>query len=347
MPTAVDQLIGNPTVVNYTGPNCNVQQQLQNNYALEHIAMRLTGTAVLSGYTANPSKFVDSLENLIANFQLQATGKSAGATTDQVCNVDGAFLRLKQRLLQGTDVTRVDVGTANGTYQFETNLKKFFVDPRSNASRLTMIFTNLLSSLTAAYQFRDPSALVYGGTGGAVSLSGVQVVGQARMYLGMTPPSPSPYVRETQRTFNVAQSQNDFHCDRVPTGNVLRRQYFKGLLGPTNFADPSDTIFGALGRPEGPHVRLSINNATTKLDQVYGQLRADNKELFGVETMPTGWAVYEPARNRKLVNSLALGNVQNADNYLDVNYTAGSVNTIQITDEQIIGLSSGQFTATR
>lgn len=347
MPLAVDQLIGNPTVVSYTGPNCNIQQQLQNNYALEHVAMRLTGTVVLSGYTTNPAKYVDSLENLIASYQLQATGKSAGATTDQVCNVDGAFLRLKQRLLQGTDVTRTDVGTANGTYQIETNLKKFFVDPRSNASRLTMIFTNLLSSLTASYQFRDPTALVYGGVAGGASISNLQVVAQARMYLGMTPPTPSPYIRETQRSFNVTQSANDFRCDRVPTGKVLRRQYFKGLVGPTNFADPSDSIFGAQGKLEGPHVRLTINSATTKLDQVYGQLRADNKELFGVETMPAGWAVFEPARNRKLINSLPLGNVQNADNFVDVNYTAGSINTIQITDEQIVGMSSAQFSAAR
>jgi hypothetical protein len=87
---AVDTLVGNPLVVNFAA-NANVQQQLQNNYAIEFLALRMTGTATLASYTTNPAKYVESLENLIASFQLQATGRSAGATTDQLCNVDGAF----------------------------------------------------------------------------------------------------------------------------------------------------------------------------------------------------------------------------------------------------------------
>jgi hypothetical protein len=345
-PVAVDQIIGNPLVVTEVN-NSNVQQQLQNNYAQEFIHFRLTGTLTLASYSANPSKYVESLENLIASLQLQATGRSSGATTDQLCNVDGAFLRFKTHLMEGTDVTRTDVGTANGTYAFETNFKKYFIDPRSNASRLTTMFTSLLSTFTAAFQFRDQSALVYGGTGGTAALSNVQITSQARQYLGLTPPSPSPYVKETQRQYNIIAAQNGYVCDRVPVGNVLRRQYFKGLLGTANWNDPSDTMFAATGKPEGPHIQLVINNAVTKLDQVYGQMRADNKTLFGVETMPTGYAVFEPARNRKLSNSIAMSNVANAQNNIDVNYTSGSTNTIQITDEQLVGLSAAQYNQQR
>ena len=346
MAIAVDQLIGNPNVVNFAA-NSNVQQQLQNNYAMEFLHYRLTGTLTLASYTTAPSKFVESLENLIAFLQVTATGKSSGATTDQLCNVDGGFLRFKTHLMEGTDVTRTDVGTANGTYAFETNFKKYFVDPRSNASRLTMLFTNLLSTLTSSFQFRDQTAMVTGGVAGTAVLSGVQLTAQTRQYLGLTPPSPSPYVKETQRTFNVTSSQNLFDYSKVPIGNVLRRQYFKGMVGSNSFSDPSDAIFGATGKPEGPHIQLQINNATTKLDQVYGQIRADNKTLFGVETIPTGYAIYEPARNKKLINSLAMGNVANADNFIDTYFTNGSTNTLQITDEQIVGLSAEQYSATR
>ena len=344
MPIAVDFLIGNPTVVNF-GANSNVQQQLQNNYAMDFLAMRMTGTLTLGSFSAAPAKFVEAVENLIATFSLQATGKAAGATTDQLCTVDGPFLRLKTRLLEGTDVTRTDVGTANGTYNFETNLKRYFSDPRSNVGYLTRLYTSTLSSLTAAFQFRDQNAMVYSGTGGTAALSNVQITTQARQYLGMTPPSPSPYVKETQRTANIVAQQNGFPIHNVPVGNILRRQYFKGILGPTNYADPSDSMFAATGKPEGPHLQLQINNATLKLDQVYNQLRADNKQLFQIESMPTGYAVYEPARNKKLANSLPLGGVQNADNFIDVNYTAGSVNTIQITDEVIVGVSAAQWNA--
>jgi len=343
---AVDRLIGNPTVVNFAA-NANVQQQLQDNYAMEFLAMRLTGTLTLASYSAAPAKLVESIENLIQTLGLQSTGNGPGATTDQLINVDAALLFFKTQIMEGTKPTRTDVGTANGAYAFETNFKHYFIDPRSNASRLTTLFTNLLSSLTAQYQFRDQTAMVTGGTGGTAVLSGVQLTVQSREYLGLKPPSPSPYVKLSQRLFNITQSQNAFDCNRVPVGNTLRRQYFKGMLGANNFSDPSDTVFGATGKPEGPHITLSLNNATTKLDQVYQQLRADNKLLFGVETIPTGYAVYEPARTRRLDHSIPMLGVGNADNFIDVNYTGGSTNTIVITDEELVKLSAQQFSASR
>jgi hypothetical protein len=60
----VDQLIGNPNVAIFAA-NSNVQQQLQDNYAQEHLSFRLTGNLTLAGYTAAPAKLVESLENLI------------------------------------------------------------------------------------------------------------------------------------------------------------------------------------------------------------------------------------------------------------------------------------------
>jgi hypothetical protein len=154
-------------------------------------------------------------------------------------------------------------------------------------------------------------------------------------------------VKLSQRTYNVVAQQNGLVCDRVPLGQVLRRQYFKGMLGSTPYGDPSDSMFGAIGKPEGPHITLKLNQATVKVDQVYQQLRADNKTLFSVETMPTGYAIYEPARNRALRNSVPMDGVGYAENDIDVNFTGGSINTIQITDEQIINVSSAQFKATR
>jgi hypothetical protein len=343
---AVDRLIGNPSVVNFAAGQ-PVQQQLQDSYAMEHLAMRLTGQLVLDSYSTPPAKLAESIENLIQSLGLSATGSGPGATTDQLTNTDFAFHYFKTRMMEGTPPTRIDVGTANGTYLFETNAKHYFVDPRSNASRLSTLFTALLSSLTATYQFRDATAVVTGGVAGTATLSNVQLIVQSREYLGLTPPSPSPYVKLSQRIFNVIQSQNGLDCNRVPTGNVLRRQYFKGLLGANSYSDPSDTVFGATGKPEGPHITLSINNATTKLDQVYQAIRVDNKLLFGVETIPAGYAIYEPARNRKLGSSIPMAGVANADNYIDVNYTGGSVNTIQITDEEIVKLSAAQFNQQR
>ena len=339
---AVDSIVGNPTVVG-VAPNATVQQQLQNNYAMEHLHFRMTGTLTLASYTANPAKYVESLENLISSIQLQATGNTANATSNQLCNVDAAFLAFKTRLMEGTAPFRTDVGTSNGAYAFETNFKRYFVDPRSNRGSLFRLFTSYLSSLNATYYFRDPSAMVYGGTGGTATMSGVQITVQARQYLGLNPPNPSPWVRETQRTTSITQQTNGLDLNRVPVGNILRRQYFKGMVGAVPYADPSDAIFAATGKPEGPHVALRLNNTITVLDQVYAQMRADDKTLFGIEALPTGYAVFEPARNGALVNSIPMGNVANADNLIDVGYTAGSINTLQVTDEELMRVSSAQY----
>ncbi len=122
---------------------------------------------------------------------------------------------------------------------------------------------------------------------------------------------------------------------------------FQGDARREQLLRSSRHVFGATGKPEGPHITLVLNNATTKLDQVYQQLRADNKLLFGVETIPAGYAIYEPARNRKLASSIPMAGVQNADNFIDVNWTSGSTNTIQITDEEIVKLSNAQFAQAR
>jgi hypothetical protein len=153
-------------------------------------------------------------------------------------------------------------------------------------------------------------------------------------------------VKETQRYTPILASQNLLrNSSGVPVGNILRRQYFKGLLGAVNYADPSNTVFGATGKTEGPHLQLNLNNAFLRFDRVYQQLVADNKTMFKQESMPTGWAVFEPAENGRLAAAMQMRGVQNADNYLDVNYTSGSINGIQITDEQLVGVSDAQFAA--
>jgi hypothetical protein len=342
--TPLDIIIGNPQVVQFA-PNQTVLQPIPGAWALDHMAMRLTGTLTLSGYTTPPTKFLESEENLIASYQLQATGSGSQASTGQLCAVDAAYLRFKTRMMEGTDVTRTEVGTANGAYQFETNFRRYYRDPRSDKATLTRLFMAQLQSLVASFQFRDQNAMVYGGIGGAAVLSNVQVVTQVRAYLGMTPNNPQPYVREQQRLFNVNQSQDGFVCDKVPLNTVLRRQYFKGMLGPTNYGDPSDSVFGSATKAEGPHVTLTLNQLTNRLDQVYQSIKNDDKLLFGVESIPAGYAIFEPARNRRLSASIPMNGVVTATNNIDVNYTPGSLNTIQITDETINNVSKDQYTA--
>ena len=193
----------------------------------------MTGLATLAGYTAPPSKYVESIENLIAQLAIVATGNGSAVSTDTVCSVDAAFLRLKTRLMENTDVTRTDIGTANGAYPFETNFKKYFVDPRSNRAGLTVMHTELLSSLMASFQFRDQTAMAlrrHWWHNHADEHADYRAVAHV---VESPPRHPIPYVKETQRTTNIGAQQNGMRIMNVPVSNVLRRQYFRARLAPS------------------------------------------------------------------------------------------------------------------
>jgi hypothetical protein len=343
-PLAVDQVIGNPLNVN-AQLNAQTIQQLQDNYAWEEIRVRLTGTLTLAGYSTAPTKYVESIENLISAFQLTATGKGGGAATNQLCNVDAPFLYTKTAYVKGVAPYRVDVGTANGAYNFETNFTRFFKDPHNSVSQFFILNTALLNTLNVQAQWRDQTAMVYGGVAGTATLSGVQYSVTARRLLNFPQQVNNPYISETQRWFNVQATTALLACRQIPVGQILNRQWFKALVGNVQFADPSNALIANAQKPEGGHIQTLISNATYLLDQPAPAMSADNQTEWHLTPIPEGYFEWEIARNGVIRNRAVLTNVQNADNFIDVTYTGGSQNNLQITDEQIIGLSATQWSS--
>jgi hypothetical protein len=342
----VDRVAGDPLAVNFTA-NSTSQQKIDKGYqVLAFMDVRLTGTATLAGYTAPPTKLMESIENLISALNVSATGKGNASTIGTIKNCDAAYFFRMTQFLESTLGVRIDIGTNNSAYNFETNFRVYFALPPRMRRIATLTAQELwnchvfdaryVSNFTNTFNWRDATALVTGGTGGTTTLSNVQVTVQVREITGWPSkdgngrPIIRPFVKEEQLLFDVTQTQQEKLMKDFPTGNIYRRIVFKGTVGANPYSDPSDAPFANTSRTEGPHLKLKENNAFVFADFIYQQQRNENKKVFGIETMPTGYVVWEPSGGRNTKG------VERLDFLPDVNFTGGQTNEVQATLQQVV-----------
>jgi hypothetical protein len=310
--------MGDPDVIAYKA-NGNALQRYDKVSNLRFLSLRLTGTLTHAGYGGAPTKLVEATENLISQVLLTATGKGSGTVSDPIKATDFAWLRFHTGILTGVAPTKTDIGTTNAAYAFESNCSLYLGDLNARA----------LSSLLLQISFRDQTAMVTGGAGGTSVLSGVGVVVHGREVLGAVNRPSTRFLKESQLPFDVSATKQDFQLKDLPTGNTIMRMGFKGTVGATDYADPSDTLFANTSRAEGPHVRLEANSAYKVMDYIYGALRADNSQKFKMAN-PAGYSVWQPRApwSARGVSTLSAK--------VDTNYTPGSTNTIQVTTVEIV-----------
>lgn len=343
----VDRIAGDPVSIGFTA-NAPVQQKIDKGYqVLAYEDIRMTGVLTLAGYTTPPTKLVESTQNLLAQVNLSATGKGSQSTIGTIKACDAAYYYRMTHFLEGAAPPVIDVGTNNSAYNFETNFRIYFAIP-PRARRIgsltprelwgTHLFdARFVSNFIQSFQFRDQTAMVTGGVAGTATLSSVVVTAQMREITGFPShrkdgsPIVRPFVKEEQFLFDVTASQLEKLYKDLPTGNIYRRITFKGTVGGNSFSDPSDAPFSNTSRAEGPHLKLKENNAFIFADVIYGQQRANNKHAYGIETMPTGYVVWEPSAGRNT------NGVERIDFLPDVNFTGGQTNEIQGTLQQIVG----------
>jgi hypothetical protein len=342
------KVTGNPVDRVYTTvaayqPNSNVPFLLDTNALIEELQFQLSGTLTNAAYTTAPIKRVESLENLIANVRLSGTAKNTGGRTADYCSTDAAYMAYRTRTMETTAPVRTDVGVTNAAYAFLSTFKKYFGAKRLGAFYpFTFLDSRNLSSLTANFQFRDVNAILdlSAAVGGTSVLSGVQITVHSREWQDGAIVANAPYVKESQRSFdltNLGGVDKDFL--NAPVGNVLTRQTFKGSVGNTAYSDPSDAIFATVAKLEGAHVKTILNSNYTRSDSTYPQMRANEKTLYNLETVPTGYVTQEYSRTGSIGNALDVRRARTLKNVLDITYTGGSTNTLQITDEEIVGFN--------
>jgi hypothetical protein len=348
----VDEIIGNPFVLDYTA-NAVVESIMPNTAVEEHWDLLIAGTLTNASYTTAPSLFVEALENLVYGVMVTASAAIPGGVNEMFKNTDAAYLRFIANIYEGSDVTRTNIGTANQAYDFLTTPRLYFGDPlaidaktgKKCGSRYWLDARLLSASgLKLDIGWRDQTAMVYGGVAGTSTLSDTSLQVKTRHYFGIPNQTAKgqtiarQYLREVQQNFPVVSSGIDQQFNNLRTGAVLHRLTIKGLVSPgttgVSFADPSNLPLGSnFSRSEGPHVTLKINNnAQVPLDAVYSQIQNADTKLFNLSNgWRSGYIVYEPSTSHAIQSMLNLRAAVNMMMLGDTEVQASVQNNVQLT----------------
>jgi hypothetical protein len=240
---------------------------------------------------------------------------------------------------------------ANGSQSTSATTKIFFVDPWSNKGTMTRLDTRLLSQLNLSISWRDPSSFSTGGVAGTTVITGGQVVLSVREWQNV-PQLVRPWLRLSDRKVQIVSQQNALQVQGVPIGNVIRREILQGIVPQAagyNYGWSSAAAFGSTGQAQGPMLQLLVNNSIRVLNESLANIEADNIQLLNLSganpwgtfggAIP-GWYVYEPARQRKVSQSLPMWGINRADNYIDVAPPGGNGSYLKISDLELVGATA-------
>lgn len=350
----LDRLVGQPPILNFAANQQQVSQ-IDRTGLYDFLKLNLSFTATNAGYSTQPtvvgSNGYEQVLNMIQNVTLTATGNAAGSTTDTMINTDFVTMGVYQYYysngcLPGTPFAAF----ANSAQNVSAVVKAFFVDPWSNKPTLTRLDSRLLSQLNLSVSWRDATSYSAGGVAGTTTVSNGQVVLSVREWQNV-PQIIRPWLRMSDRKQQIVAQQNASQIQGVPIGNVIRRELVQGIVPAVtgyNYGWSSAAAFASTGQAQGPMYQLLINNSTKVLNESFADLLADNPQLLSITqnnwgtlsgAIP-GWYVYEPARQKKLSQSLPMWGVNRADNFVDVAAPGSFGSYLKITDLELVGATA-------
>jgi hypothetical protein len=351
----LDRLVGQPPTLNFQA-NQQTVSQIDRTGLYDFLKLNLSFTATYAAYTVPPtmvgSNGFESALNLIQNVTLTATGNAAGSTTDTMINTDLLTLGVYQYYYSNGALAGIPLSTpANGSQGASAVVKAFFIDPWSNKGTMTRLDSRLLSQLNLSISWRDATAIAEGGTGGTTTITNsvlpAQMVLSVREWQNV-PQTIRPWLRTSDRKVQIVSQQNALQVQGVPIGNVIRRELLQGIQPQApgyNYGWSFPAVFGSTGQAQGPMFQLLINNSTKVLNESLADIDGDNPQLLGITANAwgtlqgaiPGWYVYEPARQKKVSQSLPMWGVNRADNYIDVAGPGPNGSYLKITDVELVG----------
>lgn len=347
----LDRLVGQPNVLNFVA-NQQQNSQIDRTGLYDFLKINVSYTATNAAYTTQPtpvgSNGYEQVLNIIQNVNLVATGNAAGATTDTMIYTDLTTLAVYQYYYSGGAIPGTPfVAFTNAAQNVSAVVKTFFIDPWSNRGTLTRLDSRLLSQLQLSLTWRDSTSYAAGGTAGTTTITNGLAVLSVREWQNVAQ-RLRPWLRTSDRKQQIISQQNALQVPGVPIGNVIRREMVQGivpLVTGYNYGWSSAAAFASTGQAQGPMFQLQINNSTKVLNESFLDLLADDAQLFNITNnlwgtlngaIP-GWYIYEPARQKKLSQSLPMWGVQRADNYIDAAAPGGFGSYVKITDIEVIG----------
>lgn len=350
----VEEIIGNPNQLAFEAGQ-TVEADMPRTAVEEYWDLFLTGTLTLASYSPSPTSFVEAMLNIIASIQVNASAATSGGVNEKFKVTDLNYLAFIDYMYQqqwpDQNFGNYTIPVTNAAHAFTVTPRLYFSDPLSrlpsgpNTSKATMLDTRLLSSLKFDVQWRDATAMIYGGTGGTATLAATIQV-KALHYLDVPNVTKDGkkivrnYLREVQQVFPVVSTAIDTQFTNLRVGAILHRMTIKGLVAPSsapasnNFADPSDVLLqGNTTRATGALLQMKVNNnAYVPLYTPTKQLQNGNVGTFGLtKGVVPGYQVWETSLQH---NPRAMLNLRSAINmvmYADTDFTSSVQNNVQLT----------------
>lgn len=330
-----------PTSIPLAANNGASRFELDTDCLLETLQFQLTGTLTNAGYTTEPVKRVEAVENLIRNLQIKGSSKFTGMPSDTFTDVDASYLAYQTKMLETTAPFRKDVGTANASYDFASTFNRYFGLKRHRGNYTDgFLETRNFSTFNVTANWRGVEAMIQPGTGvaGASVLSNVGITVHSIQFRGGRQLARKVYLKQSQRSFDLTNMSGlNVRFKDAPVLARMPKQTFKTTVGDTDYADPSDAVFTTNLQAQGAFLRTVQNGNFPWLEISATALRAKMKTDYSVESLPVGYLTQEYSRFQTVVGDLDLRQARSLENVVDLTTVGGSVNTLQITDEQVIG----------
>ena len=265
-----------------------VSVNIPRDLALARIILRMLGRLTISGGTVNGIPFAENPATLIERIRVIGIGP-AGA--EIIKNLIPTSSHVLQTIFQGTEPERVQVGAGVGAYDFAQTFSINFMMPdyEHELSVSTVLIAPGYETLNLEIQWQDENSLVSGGDrtltlseyGKDTGVPYIDVeIHQLREYEIPEDIEVFPVFREGFKSnISLAHAVTDLRVD-LPLGHLYR-----GLLLKTKIDD------GARPLTDAAITRFDLEYAgTVERRHKWDQLRAENKENYKLEVMPSGYA---------------------------------------------------------
>jgi hypothetical protein len=305
----------------------SVRFALPRDFVYNRIILRLTANVTVASGTSSGTLFSEQPWSLIRNIRLE-TAAAARSTIAELRNMDFAAMARLQSFFAGTpcDVAKLANGDAQSATAISCAVEVPFYLPRTVNPRICALNTHELNSLDLVLDFGSISADLISGGDRTLTLANVQVQILAEEFMDAQS-NAQKYAVNLARyiEFSAPAANTAFPVDLKRgfiTRGVLLKQFTRasGVTAHT----PVDTVINGLSVVVNgvPKLQYPSNGVSCS---GWKALQAQNKSVYGLEIIPTGYAIMDFAEDGMLDGLMRSSDFSSIGLSLDINTVSDSV----------------------
>lgn len=282
--------------------------ELPRNHVFKALELELTGTLTLAGGAASGTAHDSQPQSLIRSIRIVRNG------SEVLQDLTGPEAFAIATINWGAPATTATAGTgAAGATNFAANLRMDFAALGLNTPSLTLLKAVGASSLFLEVTWGSHTNL-FAGNDRTATFTNTQLRVMGVEIMDVSGRFGDKILRPIDRV--VAASASDLEI-QLQTGPLYKRVFAR--TSQSSDIDEYDTLVN--------NFRLSVDGVLYLADRVtWNQQRAHNKRIYGLETMPPGYAVLDFCEDGNGAGMIATAGASEVKFLFDVTVGAGVCN---------------------